>query len=166
MSFEQKYLKYKQKYLELKNQIGGNFVVGDIVIDYANKKVGTVKMITDPLIHIMPLYEVDAKLYDTSISNVKKMFNIGDKVIVLESNLVGTVKMITGEAIPIMPENGSLFDTHAWNVRLKKQIGGDGKADVTAFAKEKGMSLNDFHTFLMNISYYKKTTYYKFDLEN
>jgi hypothetical protein len=41
-------------------------------------------------------------------------------------------------------------------LELKNQIGGDAKSDVTAFAKEKGMSLNDFHTFLMNIDYYKK----------
>jgi hypothetical protein len=40
-------------------------------------------------------------------------------------------------------------------LELKNQIGGDGKADVTAFAAEKGMSLNDFHTFLMNVNYYK-----------
>ena len=41
-------------------------------------------------------------------------------------------------------------------LELKNQIGGDGKADVTAFAGEKGMSLTEFHNFLINVSYYKK----------
>jgi hypothetical protein len=41
-------------------------------------------------------------------------------------------------------------------LELKKQIGGDGKSDVTAFAKEKGMSYTQFHEFLMNVNYYKK----------
>ena len=40
-------------------------------------------------------------------------------------------------------------------LELKNQIGGDGKADVTDFAKEKGMSLTEFHKFLMNVKYYK-----------
>ena len=41
-------------------------------------------------------------------------------------------------------------------LELKNQIGGDGKADVTAFAKEKSMSLTEFHEFLINVNYYKK----------
>jgi hypothetical protein len=41
-------------------------------------------------------------------------------------------------------------------LELKNQIGGDGKEDVTAFAKEKGMSLNDFHEFLISVNYHKK----------
>ena len=41
-------------------------------------------------------------------------------------------------------------------LELKNQIGGDGKADVTAFAKEKGMSLTEFHKFLINVDYHKK----------
>ena len=35
-------------------------------------------------------------------------------------------------------------------------IGGDAKSDVTAFAKEKGMSLVEFHEFLINVNYHKK----------
>jgi hypothetical protein len=41
-------------------------------------------------------------------------------------------------------------------LELKNQIGGDGKADVTAFAKEKDMSLTEFHEFLINVNYRKK----------
>ena len=40
--------------------------------------------------------------------------------------------------------------------QINNQIGGDGKADVTAFAKEKSMSLTEFHKFLINVNYYKK----------
>jgi hypothetical protein len=41
-------------------------------------------------------------------------------------------------------------------LELKNQIGGGAKEDVTAFAKEKGMSLVEFHEFLIAVNYYKK----------
>jgi hypothetical protein len=41
-------------------------------------------------------------------------------------------------------------------LELKNQIGGDPTGDITAFAKEKKMSLDDFHTFIINVNYYKK----------
>jgi len=42
MSFDKKYLKYKNKYLKLKNQIGGMFNIGDIVREYDSLVTGTI----------------------------------------------------------------------------------------------------------------------------
>ena len=41
-------------------------------------------------------------------------------------------------------------------LELKNQIGGDPISDILEFAREKNMTVDEFHKFIINVNYYKK----------
>jgi len=121
--YEQKYLKYKQKYLELKNQIGGNFVVGESIIDYLNNKVGNIVHINGSIVSIIPNNGVK---YDTNMANIRKMFKDGDQVAQLDGTNPGIVTVIDknisiGPLVHVKVSNGDLHDAFAWELKLSTE---------------------------------------------
>ena len=52
MNYESKYLKYKKKYLTLKNQYGGEFKKGDMVYNMDDTLLGKIDLLTDTYIRV------------------------------------------------------------------------------------------------------------------
>jgi len=53
MNYENKYLKYKKKYLTLKNQYGGELTKGNIVYDMNDSVLGKIDLLADTFIRVI-----------------------------------------------------------------------------------------------------------------
>jgi len=119
MSYYQKYLKYKSKFLDLKQQLGGALKVGDKVRELDSLIIGTVIEIYDDygITHVVMMGDNGQK-YDHNISHYRllsteskedilnintqlqkrmhekklgRIFKIGDRVLERDSSMLGTV---------------------------------------------------------------------------
>lgn len=123
MSSYQKYLKYKAKYLELKNQLAGGSTVkvGDRVVDRDSQMKGTVKKVyTKPGSGTFIVMKGDdGKEYENKVSlnftQVDEQFykngklKLGDKVKYIVHGNTGKVVFVGTQSIIMKDDAGYLF---------------------------------------------------------